>query len=738
MSNRVSSGLLLAALLALSGAVNARPVIIENLSSFGTPDAAYTSFGGDVAIDGLNALVLATRPLPNPDNPARPLRGQTAFLFHLNGTTWTRVRQLDEYDVLPDFQYPLGVAMRNGIAAAQIGPVDIWQLSTSNGTTDWVRRASLTADDNPGGSIDIDGARIINGQGACESNGQIYLKNPAGAWVVGPKLAGFGHDAGCDDEFHGEAVALATPWAIVQQRSPEGLPTSSTLIFQLSGGIWTPYSDALPEQDVTTFGPEATLLGSDVLVGGSDVTGTLVYRDQLAHGFHLADRIRTIDSFMGAGHSLGFARDGDLLLQRSNSADRDACVVHVFQRQADGRYEHVATLVGRNGQSLTGDISISGRRVLVSDTDGQVFYFELPAKLTAPVPRQDTFVGGNTGAWTVSAGSSFNAGVLGTSRVLRQSDAGVFARAVYSDVDWTNEAVEADVRIRQFEGAGSGVGLETRFQGADTNYFELLICNNGRIELRRRASGTLRTFASARFTPTLNRTYRLRLESIGTQHRAYVDGILMLDVDAGGATRGRPAIFTDHAQADFDNVVITPSPHTTIYATDFEAASAGPWTKTGLGFWNLWNGESQVWFQSSVAGDARASIGAPAEDQVVRVRARLNTFAAATGTQERWFGVMARQADSRNYYYLTLRSSNTLSLRKLVDGVATPLATIPFTVSPAKWYDLRLEAVGNQLRAYVNGSLRLEATDESHARGTSGPVMYKTAADFDDFFAYQP
>ena len=36
--------------------------------------------------------------------------------------------------------------------------------------------------------------------------------------------------------------------------------------------------------------------------------------------------------------------------------------------------------------------------------------------------------------------------------------------------------------------------------------------------------------------------------------------------------------------------------------------------------------------------------------------------------------VMARQADMRNYYYLTLRSSNTLSLRKLVDGVATPLS----------------------------------------------------------------
>jgi hypothetical protein len=739
MSKRGSSGVLIVAFLALSRIADARPVVIENLSTFGAPDPAYTSFGGSVAIDGVNALVVAARPLPNPENPTRPRRGQTAFLFHLSGTTWKLVRRLNEYDIHPDFQFPIGVAMRDGIAVAQIGRLDVWERGTTPvGTIGWVRRASLPADENPGTPLDIDGTRVINGQGSCEWNGQIYEKNSSGAWIVGPLLLGFRRADGCDDSFHGESVAIGGPWAIVHQRKPENEPTATTLIFQQSGGTWTPYADARPEDDVTTFGPAVTLLGNDVIIGGSDVTGTLVYREEPLRGFHLADRVRTIDSFMGAGHALALARDGDLLLQRSNSADRDACVVHVFKRRADGTYDHVATLVGRNGQSLTGAVAISGRRVLVSDDTGQVHFFELPAQFAAPAPRQDTFSTGNGTGWTPSAGSAFAATGAGASRVLRQSQTGVIARAVHTGTDWTNESIETDVRIRQFAGAGSGVGVMTRFQGEDTNYFEALLCNNGRVLLRRKASGTLRTLASAAFTPTLNRTYRLRLESIGTQHRVYVDGALLLDVDAGGATHGHPAIFTDHAEADFDNVVLTPSPRTTMYATDFEAASPGPWTKTGFGLWNLWTGTSQVWFQSSVAGDARASIGAPADDQVVRVRARLNTFAAATGTQERWFGVMARQTDPRNYYYLTLRSSNTLSLRKLVDGVATPLATTAFTVEPAVWYDLRLEAVGNRLRAYVNGTLRLEATDDAHARGTSGPVMYKTAADYDDFSAYQP
>ena len=436
----VSSRLLCAAaLLALFTDVRARPVVIEEISSFGTPDAAYTSFGGDVAIDGDFALVLATRPLPNADDPTRPRRGQTAFLFRRAGSTWTVVRKLNEYDVIPDFQFPLGVALRGGIAAAQIGPVDIWELgTTSTGTTGWVRRASLPANDNPGSSIEIDGTRVINGQGACEWNGQLYVKDSAGTWVVGPKLTGRRRADGCDDSFHGEGVAISGPWAVVQQRKPESQSTASTLIFQQSGSTWTPYSDARPAQDVTTFGPEVALLGSDLLVGGSDVTGTLVYRDDSIQGFQLADRIRTLDSFMGAGHSLGFARDGDLLLQRSNSSDRDACVIHVFRRLANASYTHVATLVGRNGQSLTGAISISGRRVLASDVDGRVHYFELPTSLTTPVPRQDTFATGNGTGWTPSAGSAFATTAAGASRVLRQSQSGVLARVVNVAMDWTN------------------------------------------------------------------------------------------------------------------------------------------------------------------------------------------------------------------------------------------------------------------------------------------------------------
>jgi hypothetical protein len=49
-----------------------------------------------------------------------------------------------------------------------------------------------------------------------------------------------------------------------------------------------------------------------------------------------------------------------------------------------------------------------------------------------------------------------------------------------------------------------------------------------------------------------------------------------------------------------------------------------------------------------------------------------------------------------------------------------------------------LEAIGNRLRAYVNGDLKIEASDRTHQRGAAGPVTWRTAADFDAFKVYQP
>jgi pectate lyase len=73
-----------------------------------------------------------------------------------------------------------------------------------------------------------------------------------------------------------------------------------------------------------------------------------------------------------------------------------------------------------------------------------------------------------------------------------------------------------------------------------------------------------------------------------------------------------------------------------------------------------------------------------------------------------------------------------------VNDAIVELDSAPFTVAGNTWYRTRFEAVGTQLRVYINDSLVLEATDASHASGRYGPVMYRAGMEYDDILAVQP
>jgi pectate lyase len=103
-----------------------------------------------------------------------------------------------------------------------------------------------------------------------------------------------------------------------------------------------------------------------------------------------------------------------------------------------------------------------------------------------------------------------------------------------------------------------------------------------------------------------------------------------------------------------------------------------------------------------------------------------------------WVGVMARYRDPSSYIYISLRRSNTFTLRKVENGNIIQLGSAVQTVRPNVWYTLRLEAVGTRLRAYVNGALILEATDPQPTIGLVGLVGSRAAADYDNFLAVIP
>jgi hypothetical protein len=281
------------------------------------------------------------------------------------------------------------------------------------------------------------------------------------------------------------------------------------------------------------------------------------------------------------------------------------------------------------------------------------------------------------------------------------------------------------------------VGLATRF--VDTqNYYYVTLRSSGSVQLKRMRGGVFTTLASAPLPVQLNRAYRVRLESIGGMHRVRVNGQLLLTaVDTGALVAGNAALIMYKAKADYDNVAVSPTPRGTIFADNFANPTTyqGDWTHNGPGQWSHANG---AFAQNSVAAEARALIGTPTDDQIVSVRVRPTAFAASTNNQERWVGVIARYTNDQNYYYLTLRSGNSLGLRKLVNGAITPIQSVPANVSVGSWYALRLEATGNTLRVYSNDMLVMQVTDTTHAKGRTGLMTYKAAAQFDDYAAYQP
>jgi hypothetical protein len=163
------------------------------------------------------------------------------------------------------------------------------------------------------------------------------------------------------------------------------------------------------------------------------------------------------------------------------------------------------------------------------------------------------------------------------------------------------------------------------------------------------------------------------------------------------------------------------------------------WNVSGPGAWgDTWTGTETVFTQTSTLGDARAMTGVANADQQVEFKVRATAYASGGSSGDRWFGALARYTDDTNYYYVTVRSGGTISLRKLVNGAITVLATASMPVTLNQWYTLRLEAVGTRLRAYVDGNLVLEAMDTTHTSGRTGMVTYRTAAQFQLYRAVQP
>ncbi|HEX5163112.1 MAG TPA: hypothetical protein VFV88_15420 [Steroidobacteraceae bacterium] len=140
---------------------------------------------------------------------------------------------------------------------------------------------------------------------------------------------------------------------------------------------------------------------------------------------------------------------------------------------------------------------------------------------------------------------------------------------------------------------------------------------------------------------------------------------------------------------------------------------------------------THVLLQSDLGGDSGATLAAADwADQSIEADLRPLEF-AGTG---RWFGLVTRRSDAQNYYYVTLRSPQTISLRRLRNGVVTELwaarASAPFT--PGHSYRVRLESIGDQHTVFVEGIPMVRAKDAALKQGRPGVAGYRTRYEVDN------
>jgi len=735
------------AALCIASVAYARPAII--VKETGRIQINATVIGGyavdgPIAVEGDDAIIMGGRSEIVDDYV---VTYDAAFLFHRNGATWDYVRTLGEgsYSTIDDFRPTPRVEMKEGIAATT---TTFPFLFVRQPDGDWLP-ATFSPDSeygtNPATDIDIDQGRVFIGSGSF--GGVMYERDTAGAWSGKFLYADYSGNA---DNGSGGPVSVSGPWAaVLNPYNGDGLPAPAITMFNNNGPrLWTQTQRLVPVAG-HSFG-DLDVRGQEMFIEDAPQFGVAHYGLVDNSLWLPRSPLRTPGDFMSAtkGYFGSQVKKGDnFVLHRAWDFDRHATVIRVFQAPDtfSSEYAHVATLIDSRGGDL-GGVRVNGRRI-ITGTVGAWLIYDLPATFAGKELVQESFETGNGGGWTQLAGSQWSVAQSGDTRVFRQASTVGDAGASFDAANWANQSIQADVKPTAFNGADRWVGLATRRSDA-SNYYYVTLRSSGIVALKRNKNGAFANIASASFPVALNRTYRVRLESFGATHAVYVDGVRVLEAIDTGLIAGHPALLTYRAAADFDNVLVSPSWTTTIYAaTDGptysppqDGAQPAPWSYSGAGQWYwLQDGTNNLFRQTSTAGDARAAIDPGINqivDQMVEARVRINTFGAGAG--EKWVGVMAKYTEPENFLYLSLRSSNVLTLRRVEGGRVRQIGTVVMPVSLNTWYQLRLDAIGDRVRAYVNGKLMIEAVEPLPRAGNGGMVTYKAAADFDDFRAVQP
>lgn len=709
---------LYSATLFLAPAASAMPRIFEPTVTLTAPDPRMIA-AESVAMDGDYAVVAFGGEEFVLEEDAFHIT-QTVVVYQRNASgAWQYQQTLLTVQGSGQYRYPAFVALRGNVVAYVVSnQLHVFERSSIG----WQESPVSFPPDEPifvaAWDVDIDNGTIVLASRNldCATEAKAFRKNSSGAWARAGSAVGTAA-VNCDNPSYDAAISGNTVVVSVTRLVGGGV---ETYFFDGPSNTWNVPSQTFSHESIEPL--RVAISGDLAIIQGSDL-------------YERAGGVWTFKQYLRSPESLGLSGAAEAAIRGKLAVLSQSRTLSVYEGDASNDFTEIARLTTPGGALGSFSIDISGRRVITNGNGdvAEALIFEVPSPVPPqPAMIQDTFQSGSASRWAPSA-DSWSVAAIPTTHVYRQASVAADATTVLNNAEWTDQSIQADVRPTAFSGSDRWFGVAVRRSDA-ANYYYLTARSSGVLQLKKMVNGTFETLGSVNLPITTGTDYRLRLEASGTTIKAYVDGQEALQAVDSSLTHGRAALMTYKTAADFDNVIVSPSPQATLLF-DQDLFYDVIWTKLA-GSWSrpIWS-DSWVYYQSDTSGGGSSVAGTTVADQ--SLEARVQESHAGTGTQP-WFGLLARYQDANNYYYVTVRNSQEISLRRLLDGTVLVLDSAPFPVNTGVWYSLRLEAIQDQLRVYADGRLVLEATDSAIAEGRPGAVMYKAAVRYDDVLITQP
>lgn len=767
---RLSGGLMTAIAVACGVAsapltsTTAGPIVVEETARLSSPDPTLP-LNGPLAMHG-NTMAVGSI-------VADPGSGEfrcAVFVFERPSGTgaWSFTRKLTEFRVPNDREQSFLAldVTANAIGVSARGRASVFERTGSGWSEKQLVRPTSVADFPS--DIAVSGTAALVGGTSDRTDGFVYRRSAAGEWPLeatlraGPRAVSDNDYLGENLDLDGDYVAMVSPDV---QSDPTGL--GHMYVFNRNAaGAWLQaavLNDPLsPESPPSDSSVSALSLGSSGLAAFRNLEGgASIFRGQGAANWAQVANVRPLDALMNRLPTVSFfdffspielnTLPGPAAIAIGTPQDEDrgqgSGSVGVFVSSSDfSAWRHAVELVASDAQpqyNLGAQLAFHGD-TLAAYANNRVYVFRVPSDLTQPDNFHDDFEDGEAVGWRQTS-SSWSVLSSRGSRVYRQSSTSGEHVTTRSGIDWRNVAIEADIRPTAFNGSDRWVSLMTRHVD-DRNYYYVSLRNTNVLRLARRVGDTFTNLGSIPLPVTVNRSYRVRLEAIGTWLRVYVDGRLRLQARDSTHQRGGIGMKTAFAAAEFDNVLVSPNPLTTLLADDFQNFLRFDWSTEPAANWSVVDvGSNRVLRQASTSGTSRATAGVEYEaaepelaNHVVEARIRATSF----GSSDARFGLMARFRDNSNYTSVVLNRSGSIALRKNTNGSIQVLDSAPLAVSVGTWYTLRLETIDDRLRVYVNNALTLEtrdtSVDPSNTRGRYGLLTVGAAAEFDDVRVTEP